>query len=74
LTLEAEAWAEAGTRKLVELPLARQAGPLRSQRADHAHSLAGPHAAAGNALRGTPESIQANFESPQINADGRRFS
>lgn len=52
LTLEAEAWAEAGTRKLAELPLARQAAPLRRQRIDREHALAGPHAQVENAVRG----------------------
>jgi lysophospholipid acyltransferase (LPLAT)-like uncharacterized protein len=43
LTLEAEAWAEAGTRKLGERPLLRMSAPLRSGRLDGPHALAGPH-------------------------------
>jgi hypothetical protein len=42
LTLEAEAWAESGSRKLAEQPLRRE-HPRRPLRADAPHRLVGPH-------------------------------
>jgi lysophospholipid acyltransferase (LPLAT)-like uncharacterized protein len=47
LTLEAEAWAESGSRKLAETALTRKSAPLRSQRIDLPHQLAGPHVSFG---------------------------
>ena len=43
LTLEAEAWAESGTRKVSEVPLLRQSAPKRIHRIDAAETLHGPH-------------------------------
>jgi lysophospholipid acyltransferase (LPLAT)-like uncharacterized protein len=46
LTVEAEAWAEAGSRKINQMPLRRQPAPLPHLRADHRHDVpAGPRCA-----------------------------
>ncbi len=46
LTLEAEAWAESGTRKLGEQPARREHSKRRPRRADVKHPLPPPHQAA----------------------------
>ena len=43
LSVEAEAWATSGTRKVRELPLRREPMPLAARRLDAAHELRGPH-------------------------------
>lgn len=45
LTVEAEAWADSGTRKLGELPVRREPMPLATRRFDAAHAPGGPHGA-----------------------------
>ncbi|HEX4129861.1 MAG TPA: lysophospholipid acyltransferase family protein [Pirellulales bacterium] len=51
LTLEAEAWAESGTRKLGELPVFKQHG-YRRHRVDEPHGSAPPPMHAGNLAAG----------------------
>jgi lysophospholipid acyltransferase (LPLAT)-like uncharacterized protein len=46
LTLEAEAWAESGTRKLGEQPARRERSRGRPRRADSKHAVARPHLSA----------------------------
>jgi hypothetical protein len=48
LTLEAEAWAESGTRKAAEVPLRRESMWRGYPRLDPPHSLAAPHFAMKN--------------------------
>ncbi len=43
LTLEAEAWAESGTRKTGEVPMIRETAPVRVHRLDARETLRGPH-------------------------------
>jgi hypothetical protein len=49
LTLEAEAWAESGTRKLEEVPIRREPSRRRLRRVDASQSSLSPHGASQSA-------------------------